>query len=253
MEIETSIDLSPYLATFATHSTGCYEKFTHSAVIMTHAGEVKYPLERHGSDKVSLSSVLTSLCEKAGLSQTDILTNAIEQSVRGYVVSRRTSARDALEPLLNAFFVDAVETDGVLRFIPRGQDSAATIPYNDLGASEGTSGDSPIRVTETRAQELELPLRIDLTHYDPDRDYQTNTQHAARDSNAVVTKDLETEEVSIVFSADEAAQVAEKKLTYAWIGRTKTTFNLSPKWLRLDPADVIYMNLSDAMLKLRLR
>lgn len=253
MEIEKSINLSPYLATMATHFTGCYEKFTHSAVIMTNDGEVKYPLERFGSDQVSLASVLASLCGKAGLSQTDILTNEVDQSVRGYVVNRRSSARDAITPLLNAFFVDAVETDGVLRFTPRGQDPVATISYDDLGATENdASGGSPLRITESRAQELELPLRIDLTHYDPARDYQTNTQHAARDSNAVVTRDLQTEEVSIVFSADEAAQVAEKKLTNAWIGRTTASFNLSPKWLRLDPADVIYVNLSDSTLKLRL-
>jgi len=252
MRIEKSLDLSSFKPTLATHATGCYEKFTHSAIVMTNDGEVKYPLERYGSEQVSLSSVLSSICRKAGLSQTDILVNEVNQSVRGYVVTRRTSAREALEPLLNTFFIDAVETDGALRFIPRGQAVTATILYDDLGAVEGTSNESTVRLTETRAQELEQPLRIDLTHYDPARDYQTNTQHAARNSNAVVTKDLQTVEVSIVLSADEAAQVAEKKLTDAWIGRTTTNFNLPPKWLRLDPGDVIDVNLQDATLKLRL-
>jgi len=252
MRVEKTISLMPYLPTTATHFSGCYEKFTHSVVIMTDAGEIKYPLERYGSDQVSLASVLTSLCEKAGLQQTDILTNEVSQSVRGYVMSRRASARDAIEPLLGTFFIDAVETDGVLRFVPRGQDSVATIPYDDLGAVEGTSNDEPLRVTESRTQELELPQRIDLTHYDPDRDYQTNTQNAARNSNAVTTKDKQTVEVSIVLSADEAAQVADKTLTAAWIARNAFTFNLPPKWLRLDPADVIAVALPDATLALRL-
>lgn len=132
MRIEKAIDLMPYLPTLATHFCGCYEKFTHSAVIMTDAGEIKYPLERYGSDQVALSSILTDLCERAGLSQTDILTNEVSQSVRGYVMGRRASARDAIEPLLGAFFIDAVETDGVLRFTPRGGSNVAVVPYDDL-------------------------------------------------------------------------------------------------------------------------
>ncbi|MDD3028844.1 MAG: phage tail protein [Alphaproteobacteria bacterium] len=252
MRIEKIIDLISYRPTNSTHHSGCYEKFTHSAVIMTGAGEVKYPLERYGSNNVALSSILTDLCERAGLKQTDILTNEVSQPVHGYVMSRRTTARDAIEPLLGTYFIDAAETDGMLRFIPRGQDTAATIPYNDLGAVEGTSNDNPLRVTETRTQELELPQRIDLTHYDPDRDYQSNTQNAARASNAVTTKDQQTVELSIALSADEAAQVADKTLTSAWIGRNQFEFNLPPKWLRLDPTDVIDVLLPDATLALRL-
>ncbi|MDD3030582.1 MAG: phage tail protein [Alphaproteobacteria bacterium] len=252
MRLEKTIDLLPYAPIYATHFCGCYEKFTHSAIIMTNDGLVKYPLERYGSNNVALSSILTDLCKRAGLKQTDILTNEISQSVHGYVVSRRTSARDAIEPLLGAYFIDAAETDGALRFIPRGQDTSATIPYNDLGAVEGTSNDSPLRITETRAQEVELPQRIDLTHYDPDRDYQSNTQNAARASNAVTTKDQQTVELSIALSADEAAQIADKTLTSAWIGRNQFEFNLPPKWLRLDPTDVIDVLLPDATLALRL-
>ena len=252
MRVEKTIDLSPYLPTHATHFCGCYEKFTHSAIIMTGDGEVKYPLERYGSDNVSLAGILTDLCERAGLSQTDILTNEVSQLVHGYVMSRRASARDAIEPLLGAYFIDAAESDGVLRFIPRGQDMTATIPYDDLGAVEGTSNDNPLRVTETRTQELELPQRIDLTHYDPDRDYQSNTQNAARASNAVTTKDQQIIELSIALSADEAAQIVDKTLTSAWIGRNQFEFNLPPKWLRLDPTDVIDVLLTDATLALRL-
>ncbi len=252
MRVEKTINLMPYMPTYATHFCGCYEKFTHSAIIMTDAGEVKYPLERFGSDNVSLASILTDLCERAGLKQTDLLTNEVSQSVHGYVMSRRASARDAIEPLLGAYFIDAAETDGVLRFIPRGQELTATIPYDDLGAVEGTSNNNPLRVTETRTQELELPQRIDLTHYDPDRDYQSNTQNAARASNAVTTKDQQTVELSIALSADEAAQIADKTLTSAWIGRNQFEFNLPPKWLRLDPTDVIDVLLSDATLALRL-
>ncbi len=252
MRIEKEYDLAAYMPTHATHFCGCYEKFTHSMIVSTDSGLVKYPLERYGSNQVALKDVLSDLCHRAGLAQTDFLVNEVAQSLNGYVMSKRSSARDVLEPLLGTYFIDAVETDGLLKFVPRGQAVVATIPYDDLGAVEGSSGNDPARITETREQEVELPLRIDLTHYDPDRDYQTNTQHASRSSNAVVTRDLESIELTVVLTANEAAQVAEKTLTYAWIGRTTASFDLPPKWLRLNPTDVVSLILKDAALKVRL-
>ncbi|MDD3029233.1 MAG: phage tail protein [Alphaproteobacteria bacterium] len=252
MKIEKEYDLSAYMPTASTHFCGCYEKFTHSMIVSTDGGLIKYPLERYGSDQVALADILSDLCLRAGLEQTDFLVNEVDEAVNGYVMSSRSSARDVLEPLLGTYFIDAVETDGLLKFVPRGQDVVATIPYDDLGAVEGLNSDDPVRITETREQEIELPLRIDLTHYDPDRDYQTNTQHASRSSNAVVTRDLESIEVTVVLTVDEAAQVAEKTLTYAWIGRTTASFDLPPKWLRLNPTDVINLILKEATLKVRL-
>lgn len=252
MQIEKSVDFTPFLPTTSSHFGGCYDKFTHSVVIMTDAGEVKYPLERYGSDGVPLSDVLEDICLKAGLQTTDLLTNEVSQPLRGYIVSTRMAARDALEPLLGSFFVDAVETDGVLRFIPRGQELAATIPYDDLGAVEGSSTDSPLRVTETRKQDVELPQRIDLTHIDPDRDFQTNTQHAARIAGIAPTLNKETIQLTMNLTADDAAQIADMTLRNAWIERNSYTLNLPPKWLRLDPTDVIEVELQDATLTLRL-
>lgn len=41
-------------------------------------------------------------------------------------------------------------------------------------------------------------------------------------------------------------------MTGAWVGRNAFTLNLPPKWLRLDPTDVINVALPDATLALRL-
>jgi hypothetical protein len=58
MKIERRIDLTDFATTFPAHLGGTYEKFTHSAVIMTYDGMFKYPLERYGNDSVALSGVL---------------------------------------------------------------------------------------------------------------------------------------------------------------------------------------------------
>ena len=253
MRLEKTVNLAPFLPVTATHFGGCYEKFTHSVVIMSDAGEIKYPLERYGADTVPLANVLSDLCLKVGLQNTDILTGDVSHALRGYVVSSRMAARDALQPLLGTFFVDAVETDGVLKFVPRGQTSVATVPYDDLGAAEANSGSTPAtRLQETRKQDVELPQRIDLTHVDPDRDYQTNTQHASRITGVVPTLNKQSVQLSIALTANEAAQVADKTLTNAWVERNSYQLNLPPHYLRFDPTDVVTVATPEANFKLRL-
>ena len=251
MKIERTINLAPFAPSPTAHYGGSYDKFTHSVVIMTNAGQIKYPLERYGNNAVALSGVLSDICQKAGMPPTSVITAAVSQSLRGYVVSRRMAAREALEPLLGAYFIDAVETDGVLRFVPRGGTSVASIPRDDLGAADGSSEDQ-VRLSESRTQDVELPQRLDIVHVDPTRDHQPNTQHAARITDAIGTREKQTREVSISLTPDEAKQIAERTLYNAWVERNRYQFTLPPKWLRLDPTDIVTLNLDDIILKLRL-
>lgn len=251
MKIERRINLLDFATTYPAHLGGTYEKFTHSAVIMTYDGMFKYPLERYGNDAVALSGVLKDICLKAGMVSTSVISSAVSQSLRGYVVSRRMAAREALEPLMGSYFVDAVETDGILRFIPRGGASAATIVKDDLGASD-SGQDEQIQLSESRIQDVELPQRLDIVHVDPTRDHQPNTQHASRITDAIITREKQTREISISLTPDEAKQIAERTLYNAWVERNQYKFSLPPKWLRLDPADVLTVNVDDLSLKLRL-
>ena len=109
-----------------------------------------------------------------------------------------------------------------------------------------------MRLDETRAQDIELPLRIDLTYYDPALYYEANTQHATRIARAVGTQDLQSIQLSIVLTAAEAAQVVERTLKNAWIERNSYSFNLPPSHLRLDPTDVITIDTPDINFVVRL-
>ncbi len=250
MHIERTLNIALSPVTTATRFAGCYEKFTHSMVIMTDAGQAKYPLDRYTGEGVPLSGIIGDLTKKAGLVPADIDTATLTQSVRGFTVGNRMAARDALEPLLGAMFVDAVESDGVLRFIQRQTASALAVAEDDLGADD--SGKDVLRITETRTQNVELPQRIDVVYLDPSRDYQTNTQHATRIA-ALGTAEKRTVQLAQVLSADEAKLIAERMLHEAWIGRTAYAFTLPPKFMRIDPADVVTVTLGTTTFKVRLQ
>lgn len=245
-----------------TYGPCCYERFTHSFVSTNYFGGtasrelVKVPLSRITDGTDALGDVIKTICLQAGLSSSDVDTSGVMETLRGYIISNRCSLRDALSPLLSSYFVDAVETDGVLKFTSRSSNltPVLTIPYDDLGAKEGEhSEDEIVYIKEDRAQNFDLPERIDLSYADPELYYETNTQHAKRPASVETgTDSAESVSFTMAFTASEAAQLAERLLFNSWLYRTTYSFELPPKYIKLNPADVVTVETPAANLKLRL-
>ena len=89
-------------------------------------------LSRAAANTLTVGQVVAALCQRAGLATGDVNTSALTDSLRGYMLPRPTSARDAITPLAGAFQFDAVEQDDVLLFRKCGGTVVATIPYAEM-------------------------------------------------------------------------------------------------------------------------
>ena len=78
---------------------------------------------------VTLSSIVSTLCQRSGLQAGDIDVTALTDTVHGYVMANQTSARAGIEPLRQFSPFDVVEHDGKLVFVPRGGAQVAQIPW----------------------------------------------------------------------------------------------------------------------------
>ena len=58
-----------------------------------------------------LSDIVTDISTRAGLDITDIDVSAMTEVVHGYLITKQSSGRSALEPLMMAYFYDAVESE----------------------------------------------------------------------------------------------------------------------------------------------
>lgn len=58
-----------------------------------------------------LSDIVTDISTRAGLDVSDIDVSAMSEEVHGYLITKQSSARSALEPLMLAYFYDAVESE----------------------------------------------------------------------------------------------------------------------------------------------
>lgn len=193
-------------------------------------------LNRQEVASESLDQIVLDLCERSGMDSAQVDVTALASTnVLGYCVTRNTDAKSAMAPLLMAYFFGAVESDFVLKFVPRGGAIAMTIPEADMGLeAEG------YELEETIAQEHDLPKTIDVLYADPALDYQPGKQSRRRNARVVTTKNKSTMELPLTLDGDTAAQIADIAIRVIWDERNQYAFKLSRSlYLQLDATDVI--------------
>jgi len=194
---------------------------------------------------VSLAALVRHLCLRAGMPESRIDVTGLWGAVEGYVITALESPRASITTLSRHFGFDAVETEGVIRFIMRGRASVATIAPDDL--VPGREGD----VLElTRAQETELPQALKWQLARADEDYDAALVEARRIT--VDTTRLAGAVVPTAVPPEEAERRCRRALMEAWVGRETAALRLPPSRLALDPADAIRLAHGGRRVDLRL-
>jgi hypothetical protein len=186
---------------------------------------------------VNLGAIVADICKRAGLSASDIDVSQLTDDVDGYIVPRQMSARAAIEPLQTAFFFDAVESDNKLKFVKRGAGTPITIPMEDRAARDFGS-DLPDSLSIVRAQDMELPVQVDVEYADIDADHLVGNQYARR-----ITKDTKSRvniQSPVVMNATKGKQVADVTLYRAWLNQSYK-FTTTRKWAHLEPTDIVIL------------
>ncbi len=195
-----------------------------------------------------LADVVVAECELSALIATsDLDVSLLSDEITGYRVSGGT-IRSVIEPLQGAYPFDVVPAGYKIKFVPRGQSSVATIPWEDLAATDGSDiGDS---LPYSREMDSQLPQKVSITALSADREYGESTQYYERlNTSAVNTEDRD---IPLVLSDDEIAQMAEKLLFLRWLERDDFDFSLPPIYLGLEPADVVTVNAKFGTFELRI-
>lgn len=180
---------------------------------------------------VSLAALVRHLCVAAGMDAAHIDVSGLWGAVEGLVIPAIESPRGTISMLTRHFGFDAVESEGVIRFIMRGCAAVATITPDDLVVGNGED------IERSRGQETELPqvLRWRVTR--ADEDYDSALVEARRITTGAVRVTAESFPVAV--APEEAERRCRRALMETWTGRERATFALPPSRLALDPGDVV--------------
>ena len=157
---------------------------------------------------------------------------AVAGCLDGFVVDRRMSTREALEPILAAFGVDALDVGTAIRFAGRDRRIDATLTAADLV----DTADGP-RIEVRRTQESELPGEISITFSDALLDHRRTTVSVGRRLGS--SRRASDADLAVVAPIETMCGVAEGWLADLWAGRTTLTFELDPSRIDLEPGDVL--------------
>jgi hypothetical protein len=202
------------------------------------SGNVVYRAIRYNvlsTDDVAVADIIADLCERAGLQPSQVDASDITGAVHGYALNQVASARAGIDPLMRAYFIDAVESDGQLKFLERAsQSSVASIDFDDLGTIE-SGGEAADALALTRTQEAELPRSVALTFINKDADFQPGTETARRQVTDSVFDVVD--QIPIATNSSHMASVAATLLYDAWAMRSVRKATLPRSYAHLDPSD----------------
>jgi hypothetical protein len=179
----------------------------------------------------SLADVIAEITERAGLDAPE--TGATPGFVRGYLVDQVSEARAALQPLMLAHGVDAIERGGVLQFRRRDGradhvvDLARVVRDPELGGV----------IEQTRGSDLELAGRVRLRFLEADSDFEAISEEAILPDEA--THAVAMSEMPLALTRAEGRQVVERWLSEARVSVDTLRLTLPPSQLAAGAGDVI--------------
>ncbi|MEQ9518804.1 MAG: glycoside hydrolase/phage tail family protein [Parvibaculum sp.] len=182
-----------------------------------------------------------------GVSGVEIDTSGLGGTVDGFVIDRIMSPRQAIDPLGLAYFFDAVETEGRIRFSHESAQAVRTFTPQTL-AVPLTSASAGYRLT--RGQESELPYAVKLTYIDPGAGYRQAAIEARRAN--VKSERVSAAALPIVLRQEEAQRIADIWLHNVWVKRDSVAATFPRSALALDPGDVITLDLGHRKANYRL-
>ncbi len=169
--------------------------------------------------------------------------------VTGFAVTDTMSARDALAPLGLAYHFDAVESEGVIKFVDARPARGHRVGETDLVHARG---DPPgFGFSLTRAQETDLPHG--LAHRLYRRRCRLPPGAWRKPRRLVGASDrVAQSSLPLVLDQGQAIGIGARLLQDAWVMRETAHFALPPSQLALDPADEVVLTAGGRTRRLRL-
>jgi len=179
-------------------------------------------------------SIIRDLLRRAGFSEKTVDASGINGYVRGLGIGKRGTIRAAVDDLLSLFQIDAVESDGVLKFTFRGKTPVVTLSSSDLVP---ISEDPQQLVSLSRKEWFSLPSRLDLVYPDINNDHENSTESGER--QVVSTTNYSNIQTSIVLDGTTAKQIADALLDTIYVETFTLSFNTFLKYGYLEVGDVV--------------
>ncbi|WP_101068950.1 baseplate multidomain protein megatron [Roseovarius salinarum] len=181
-----------------------------------------------------LASLVEEICTTAGLAHCD--TDGLHGYVRGYAVQHVGEARAALQPLMLAYGVDALDREGALRFRQRDGLSDGVIDREHVILDPETGS----AIEEIRGSAAEDAGRVRLRFFEADADFEVIAEETVLPEDE--THSVATTEVPLSLTRAEGRTTVERWLSEGEVAADGLRLTLPPSRLDLGAGDVVSLD-----------
>lgn len=182
----------------------------------------------------ALGDIVMDLCVKSGIGRDQVDTSGLYGVyVPGLKVEIDQGLDKAIDWLREIYNFDKVNADRNIRFVMRGGDVKARIPYTHL--LEGNPEALAVKIRD----QSKLPKLVEVVHLDPTAGYAKNKQAAFRRTNTVNARAKPKIETTVVLTPDQAATAAMVKLKVDWNELRDYEFSTSIRYAFLTETDIV--------------
>jgi hypothetical protein len=177
-----------------------------------------------------LADVLAAILQDHGFAEFDV--SNVHGFADGYVVSTMTSARAAMQSLIDLYQVQVLEHGGKLVFRTPEQTPPALLSRDDFADNK----DQPQSIIK-RIQETELPKSVVLEHSDPQLEFQSSATYSRRIEGG--SERQVSLNVPVILPQELAVPLVDNWLRAAWIGRNTVQIKLPRRYQHLQIGDQV--------------
>lgn len=224
-----------------------YDSYTCSSYVRDQ-GVYVLDLGRQTAGAITDGDVVAWLSGMVGVTNIDV--SQLTDTFNGWFLSKQARVRDCLDQLKTCFLFDAAEISGNIVYRKRTNpvvtwnNFTGTVPFEDITFKlDGNKNSNMIK--ESRQQEIEIPRRLTVRYANYDNAFQAGSQVAQRMIKTTEAKGDMTFDTPLCITDSVAANMAQQMLGTMWSERAAVEFMLPPKYMLLDPTDVIIIEKID--------
>ena len=175
-----------------------------------------------------LADVIAEIMDDHGFADYDV--NQVHGFADGYVVASLTSARGALQALIDLHQIQVLEYGGKLIFRTPDHRETVLLPEADIAEYR----DEP-KFAVKRIQETELPNSVVLEHIEPKLEFQPTATHSRRIEGG--SERQVSMNAPLMLPQELAMPLVDDWLRAAWIGRNSVQLRLPRRYQHLQIGD----------------
>lgn len=199
--------------------------------------------------RFNLSDVIGAVALRSGYAAGQVVVSGISDQCDGAIELNDFTFQQFLTQLSDPYNFSILDGEGAIKVERRAVGGSLVIDAVLSDTVCLTKSDTDDVVLLDRSEDTQLPYQVEISYLDAAIDYQSTLQAARRPARPVLSTPsivIKRVDLPLIMTADEALALAYLTLYRGFVEQLKLSFGLPPRYLGIEPGDVVSLSTGGA-------